>query len=66
MYKMIQVYTPVKNIVKDLKKDLELKNESEVIAYLYQFYQSRRKSLTLDEHREIKDEIEKIINQSSL
>ncbi|MEK3837940.1 hypothetical protein [Paenibacillus sp. FSL R7-0128] len=65
-FKSMQVYTPIKNIVKDLKAELELKNESEVIAYLYKFYANRSKSLTLAEHKEIKEEIDKIINQASL
>ncbi|MFD5022379.1 hypothetical protein ACFWMP_26095 [Paenibacillus sp. NPDC058367] len=66
MRKSMQVYSNVKKIVEDLKKELELKNESEVIAYLSQFYRIRQKSLTLDEHKQIKKEIEDLINQSSL
>lgn len=66
MRKPMQVHTNVKNIVQDLKKDLELKSESEVIAYLYEFYQLRHKSLTLDEHKQIKSSIENLINQASL
>ncbi|OBZ15203.1 hypothetical protein A8L34_29535 [Bacillus sp. FJAT-27264] len=65
-FKSMQVYTPIKNVVKDFKKEMELSNESEVIAYLYQFYLNRKKSLSLEEHREIKEGIEKIINQASM
>lgn len=62
----MQVYSSVKTIVQDLKKDLELSNESEVIAYLYAIYNSRRKTLTLDEHRNALKTTEEIINQSSI
>lgn len=62
----MQVYSSVKTIVQDLKKDLELSNESEVIAYLYAIYNSRRKTITFDEHRNALKTTEEIINQSSI
>ncbi|RJG23294.1 hypothetical protein [Paenibacillus thiaminolyticus] len=66
MRKQMQVYSSVKNIVQDLKSELELKNESEVIAYLYCIYKQRYKSITLDEHKKATAEMKNIINQSTL
>ncbi|KAA8786589.1 hypothetical protein EC604_22430 [Paenibacillus amylolyticus] len=66
MRKQMQVYSSVKAIVQDLKKDLELSNESEVIAYMYTIFNSRRKSITLDEHRAALQATRDIINQSTM
>ncbi|PAF30768.1 hypothetical protein CHI14_15895 [Paenibacillus sp. 7516] len=62
----MQVYSSVKTIVQDLKKDLEFSNESEVIAYLYAIYKDRYKTITLEEHRNALKTTEEIINQSSI
>lgn len=51
MYKSMQVYEPIKTIVQELKKEMKLKNESEVVAYLYCLYKNRYESITLEEHR---------------
>lgn len=66
MYKSMQVYTPIKTIMQDLKKNLELKNESEVIAYLYCTYQRQYKSITLEQHKQTLKDIKEILNQETL
>ncbi|MNO48613.1 hypothetical protein D3C76_389510 [compost metagenome] len=64
--KQMQVLSPIKNIVQDLKKHLELKSEGDVIAYLYAFYSHRSRTLTLEEHKQILQEIEEINNQGQI
>lgn len=64
--KQMQVYSSVKTIVQDLKRDLELSNESEVIAYLYSIYKGRYKTITLEEHKQALKSTEEIISQSSI
>ncbi|MND45544.1 hypothetical protein D3C76_316330 [compost metagenome] len=66
MRKQMQVYSPIKNIVQELKKELNLKNESEVIAYLYCIYKQNKKSrktITLEEHKQTLEEIENILQE---
>jgi hypothetical protein len=62
----MQVYSSVKTIVQDLKKELKFSNESEVIAYMYAIYKGRYKEITLEEHRNALKTTEEIINQSSI
>lgn len=66
MRKSMQVYSSVKSLVEGFKKDNNLSNESEVIAYLYEFYRIRQNSVTLVEDREIKQRIKSLINQATL
>ncbi|MNJ78498.1 hypothetical protein D3C77_762670 [compost metagenome] len=65
-YKQMQVYTPIKNIVQNLKTELDFKNESEVIAYLYAIYKYRYKAITLEEHKQALKEKDDILNQQQL
>ncbi|MNW41489.1 hypothetical protein D3C74_186270 [compost metagenome] len=62
----MQVYSPIKSIVQDLKKEIELKNESEVIAYLYCIYKQNKNNLKLEDHKKALKEVEVIINQTQL
>lgn len=62
----MQVYSSVQEIVQELKKDLGLSNASEVIAYLYAFYDSRRETILLEEHKAAMQRIKEIINQTSM
>lgn len=66
MRKSMLVYSSVKNIVQDLKKQLGLKNEGEVIAYLHAFYSRRYRTLTLEEHKELLKEVEQITRQQEI
>ncbi|WP_248549765.1 hypothetical protein [Paenibacillus odorifer] len=66
MRKSMQVYSSVKSLVESFKKDNNLSNESEVIAYLYEFYRIRQNSVTVVEDREIKQRIKALINQATL
>lgn len=63
--KQMQVYLPVKRIVEDLKKKIGLKNESQVIAYLYALYDDRLEKITLIEHEKALKRITEIHNQNS-
>lgn len=62
----MQVYSSVKSIVQDLKKDLGLSNESEVIAYLYTIFNSRRETISFDEHKAAIQATRELINQSTM
>lgn len=66
MYKTIQVHSPVKNIVKDLKAELNFKSESEVIAYLASIREIYQDKITLNQHQEAMKKTQDIINQQSL
>lgn len=62
----MQVYSSVKTIVQEIKKDVELANESEVIAYLYAIYKGHYKEITLEEHKKALVLCKEIIDQSSI
>lgn len=63
MRKQMQVYTPIKNIVQDLKSSLQLSNESEVIAYLYALYEMQYPNLKVHEDLKARERIKEILNQ---
>lgn len=63
---MVQVYKPVKNILKDLKNALKVKNESEVIAYLYGIYEEKYPKLTVIEHEKALKKVEEIHSQGTI
>ncbi|SFF49339.1 hypothetical protein SAMN04487969_1555 [Paenibacillus algorifonticola] len=65
-YKMMQVYTGVKTVVQDLKKELELKSESETVAYLAAIRELHKDKLTHVQHQEAIKRMHEIINQSSM
>lgn len=65
-YKPMQVYTPVKNIVVDLKKELNFRNESEVIAYLFAIREQYKEKITLIQHQDAIKRVEEILNQVSI
>lgn len=50
-YKPVQVYSNVKDILKSVKSELGLKNESETIAYMYEIYKTVEPSITMDQHK---------------
>jgi hypothetical protein len=54
--KMSQVYKPVKDKLLELKRTTGLKNESEVIAYLYALYESRYDKMSHKEHQDALDQ----------
>lgn len=64
--KPMQVYTGVKAIVQDLKKELDFKNESEVVAYLAAIRELYRNEITLVKHQTAIKRRDEIINQTSL
>lgn len=66
MRKMMQVYSPVKTIVQNLKQELEFKNESEVIAYLYSIRDIYKDKITLVQHQDALKKVENILNQQTL
>lgn len=65
-YKPMQVYSGVKVVVQDLKKELKFKNESEVIAYLAALREIYQDRITLTQHNEAIARRDQIINQSTL
>lgn len=66
MYKQMQVYTGVKTLVQDIKKERKLKNESEVIAYLAAIREIYKDKISLTQHEEALERMKEIINQGSL
>lgn len=62
--KQMQVFSQTKQIVQDLKKSLGLKNESEVIAYLYAIYEMKFEKLTVIEDMKARERIKEIHNQA--
>ena len=63
---MMQVYSGVKTIVQQLKKELGLKNESEVVAYLAAIREQYHDKITYVQHNEALKRKDEIINQSSM
>ncbi len=66
MYKQMQVYSGVKSTIQELKKELEFKNESEVVAYLAALREIQKNDITLVQHQKAIARRDEIINQSSL
>ena len=66
MYKQMQVYTGVKTIIQELKKELDFKNESEVVAYLAALREQQKEKITLVQHQAAITRSHEIINQASL
>ena len=60
------VQKSVKQILHDLKDKLGVKNESEVIAYLYAIYEDRYPKITLIEHDQAMKRVEEIHSQGTL
>lgn len=66
MRKQMQVYSPVKNIVQDIKKELDLRNESEVIVYLAAIRTIFKDRITLNQHQEAIKIVEDTLNQQTM
>lgn len=64
--KTIQANPVVKAGLEALKKEFGLKTESEVIAYLLNYYSDHKKTVTLDEHNRLVRQVHHIHNQGSL
>lgn len=64
--KTIQANPVVKSGVAALKKEIGVKTESEVIAYLLNYYSDHKKTITLDEHNRLIRNVIHIHNQISL
>jgi flagellin-specific chaperone FliS len=56
----------ISNILKDLKKTLKVKNESEVIGYLYAIYENHYPRITMPEHEKAMKRVEDIHNQQTI
>lgn len=64
--KMIQVYAPTKREVENIKKELNFKNESQVITYLVAIREIYKDKITLVQHQEALKMVEKKLNQQTL
>lgn len=65
-YKQMQVFNGVKAAVQDLKAELKLRNESQVIAYLVALREGQRDKITLTQHQAALERADDIINQGTL
>lgn len=54
----MKVIPTVKAGVSGLKKEVGFKSESEVLAYLLQFYNGRKSTVTLEEHNKLRRQVE--------
>lgn len=66
MRKTTKVTTGVKARLEDLKKHLNVKTESEVIAYLASVYDLKFEKLTVPEHQRCLESMNDLQNQKTL
>lgn len=64
--KQMQVYNGVKTVIQDLKKELDFKNESEVLAYLYAVRDIYKDKITFTQHKEALAKADEIIYQQTI
>jgi hypothetical protein len=62
----VEVSNPVKMYLRDLKKHLGAKQETEVIAYLIALYEEKYKSITLPQDAQFKIRAAEINNQQTI
>lgn len=65
-YKQVQVHTPVKRKLEEAKKELNLKSESETIAYLAILREMYREKITLVQHQEIQKRVDETLSQATI
>jgi hypothetical protein len=62
----LEVSYPVKTYLRDLKKHLGSKNETEVIAYLIALYEKKYETITLAQDVQFKSRAEEINKQQTI
>jgi hypothetical protein len=62
----IEVSAPVKTYLRDLKKHLGAKQETEVIAYLIALYEKKYETITLAQDTQFKSRAEEINKQQTI
>lgn len=66
MKRQMQVYAGSKRAVEDVKKELNLKNESEAIAYLYAIREIYKDKITFTQHNEAMEKVKELHNQQTM
>lgn len=64
--KSIMTNQAISQTLKDLKASLKLKNESEVIGYLYGIYENHYPRITLPEHEKALQRMKELQNQLTI
>lgn len=62
----VKVSKSIKSTLKDLKSTLKVKNESEVIGYLYAIYEGHYPKVTMPEHENALKRMRDLHDQASL
>lgn len=62
----IDVNATIKAIIYDMRKDMQLRTEGEVLAYLISFHDEFKGRMTLDQRKKFLDKAIDLVNQQTI